>query len=39
MNSGLIYFNKQKKKYFDRVEQREVEMRLQYKLFRAEIAS
>ena len=37
MNNDLIHFNKRKKKYFDRVEQRETKMRLQYKLFCAEV--
>ena len=33
MNNDLIHFNKRKKMYFDRVEQEETKMRLQYKLF------
>ena len=38
MNSDLIHFNERKKIYFDRVEQKGAKMRLQYELFRAEIA-
>ena len=37
MNSDLIHFNEQKKMCFDRAEQEETKMRLQYELFRAEI--
>ena len=37
MNSDLIYFNEQKRICFDRTEQEKAKMRLQYKLFRAEI--
>ena len=36
MNSDMIYFNERKRMYFDRAEQREAEMRLQYKLSYAE---
>ena len=37
MNNDLIHFNERRKMCFDRVEQEEAEMRLQYKLFRVEI--
>ena len=37
MNSDLIHFNERKKMCFDRTEQKEAKMRLQYELFRAEI--
>ena len=33
MNSDLIHFNERRKMCFDRVEQEETKMRLQYKLF------
>ena len=33
MNSDLIHFNERKKTCFDRAEQEEAKMRLQYKLF------
>ena len=33
MNNDLIHFNKRRKMCFDRVEQKEAEMRLQYELF------
>ena len=38
MNSDLIHFNKRKRICFDRIKQKEAKMRLQYKLFRAEVA-
>ena len=38
MNSDLIHFNERKKMCFDRIEQEEAEMRLQYKLFSVEAA-
>ena len=37
MNSDLIHFNKQRKMCFNRAEQEEAKMRLQYKLFYAEV--
>ena len=37
MNSRLIHFNEQRKMYFDRAEQKEAKMRLQYELSRAEV--
>ena len=37
MNNDLIHFNEQKKMCFDRAEQEETEMRLQYELFCAEV--
>ena len=37
VNSDLIYFNEQKRIYFNRVEQKETKMRLQYELSRVEI--
>ena len=39
MNNDLIHFNKRKKMYFDRAEQKEMKMGLQYELFCVEIAS
>ena len=36
MNSDLIYFNEQKKIYFNRTEQEKTKMHLQYKLFYSE---
>ena len=36
MNSDLIHFNERRKIYFNRTEQEETKMRLQYKLFRVE---
>ena len=33
MNNDLIYFNERKKMCFDKVKQKEIEMRLQYDLF------
>ena len=33
MNNDLIHFNERKKIYFNRAEQEETKMRLQYKLF------
>ena len=36
MNSDLIHFNKRRKICFDRAEQEETKIRLQYELFRAE---
>ena len=38
MNSDLIHFNERRKMCFDRAEQEETEMRLQYELSCAEIA-
>ena len=38
MNSDLIHFNERRKMCFDRIEQEETKMRLQYELFRAEVA-
>ena len=38
INSNLIHFNKRRKMCFDRAEQKETKMRLQYKLFCAEVA-
>ena len=38
MNSGLIHFNERRRMCFDRAEQEETKMRLQYELFRAETA-
>ena len=38
MNNDLIHFNERRKMCFDRTEQEETKMRLQYKLSRAEIA-
>ena len=38
MNSDLIHFNERKKMCFNRVEQEEMKMRLQYELFRVKIA-
>ena len=38
MNSDLIHFNEQRKICFNRAEQEEAKMRLQYKLFHAEVA-
>ena len=38
MNNDLIYFNERKRIYFDRAEQEETKMRLQYKLFCVKIA-
>ena len=38
MNSDLIHFNERKRMCFDRAEQEETKMRLQYELFRAETA-
>ena len=38
MNSDLIHFNERRKICFDRIEQEEAKMRLQYELFRAEVA-
>ena len=37
MNSNLIHFNERKRTCFDRVEQKEVEMSLQYELFCVEV--
>ena len=37
MNDDFIHFNKRKKMCFDKKEQRNVEMRLMYKLFKIEI--
>ena len=37
MNSDLIHFNERKKMCFDQVKQKETKMRLQYKLFCAEV--
>ena len=37
MNSDLIHFNEQRKMCFDRVEQEEAKMRLQYELFCVEV--
>ena len=37
MNNDLIHFNERRKMCFDRAEQKETEMRLQYKLFYAKI--
>ena len=38
INDDFIYFNKRKKMCFDRKKQKNVEMRLIYKLFKIEIA-
>ena len=38
MNNDLIHFNKRKKICFDRIEQEETKMRLQYELFYVEAA-
>ena len=38
INDDFIYFNKRKKIYFDKKEQKDVEMRLIYKLFKIEVA-
>ena len=38
MNNDLIHFNERRKMCFDRVEQEETKMRLQYKLFHIETA-
>ena len=38
VNSDLIHFNEQKRMCFDRAEQEEAEMRLQYELSRVEAA-
>ena len=38
MNSDLIHFNERRRICFDRAEQEEAKMRLQYKLFYAEVA-
>ena len=38
MNNDLTHFNEQRKICFDRIKQEETKMRLQYELFRAEIA-
>ena len=38
MNSDLIHFNERRRICFDRAEQREAKMRLQYELFRVETA-
>ena len=38
INDDFIYFNERKKMCFDKKEQRNVEMRLIYKLFKVEIA-
>ena len=38
MNNDLIHFNERRKICFDRAEQEEAKMRLQYELSRAEIA-
>ena len=38
MNNDLIHFNKRRRMCFDRIEQEEAEMRLQYELSRAETA-
>ena len=38
INSDLIHFNKHKKICFDKEKQKEVEIRLQYDLFRAKTA-
>ena len=38
MNNNLIHFNERKRMCFDRIEQDEAKMHLQYKLFYAEIA-
>ena len=37
MNNNLIHFNERKRMCFDRAEQEETKMRLQYELFRAKI--
>ena len=38
MNNDLIHFNERRRMCFDRTEQEEAKMRLQYKLFRVETA-
>ena len=38
MNDDLIHFNKRKKMCFDKKEQKNVEMRLMYTLFKTKIA-
>ena len=38
MNDDLIHFNERKKMCFDKKEQKNIEMRLIYKLFKTEIA-
>ena len=38
MNNDMIHFNERRRMCFDRAEQKETKMRLQYELFRAEAA-
>ena len=38
INDNLIHFNKRKRMCFDKKEQKDVEMRLMYKLFKIKIA-
>ena len=38
INNDLIHFNERRKMCFNRTEQEEAEMHLQYELFRVEIA-